>query len=46
MEECVFCDLVDMREESEGGVKDDAKVTDVSGGVDNGAIDGKRKILG
>jgi len=46
MEERVFCDLVDVREESEGGVEDDAKVTDVSGGFENGAIDGKRTILG
>jgi len=41
VEEGGFCDLVNTREESEGGVEDEAKITDVIGRLDNGAIDGK-----
>ena len=35
----VFGDLFYMRQEGEGGVQDDSKVTDMRGGVDNGFVD-------
>jgi len=46
MKEGSFGDVVDMGEEREGGVKDDAEVADLSGGGDDGAIDIERDGLG
>ena len=39
MEEGGFGDLINVGEEREGGVENDAKVADAGGGCDSGSID-------
>ena len=46
MKESSFGNVVDVWQEREGRVKKDAKVTDVGGGGDNGAIDTEGEVLG